>query len=482
MTDRLDPEWIARVTGGKLRRWSFQDVTGFSIDSRTIRPGEFFIALRGERTDGHLFLGEAFQRGASGALISRDLELGESFRNIIAVEDTRAALHQLARAYRQRFPVPVIGVTGSSGKTTAKELLFSILAQRFKAYRSPGNYNTEYGLPLAILGMPADVDVGIFELGLQRPGEVGWLAEILGPTVGIITGLGDAHLGFFRDREELAESKWELIGKLPQDGLAVINLDSPHLQKRMRGDSPSPLPSRQRDLMRNYPGSDDRDYAISFGIEGEADYRALSIDDTQLEGLWFTLKTPQGEFSVGSKLLGRFNVYNILAAAAAALRLGATPPDVQRAVGEFRPPRHRMELRRSPLGLIIDDSYNANPASTRAALTALANLRTRRRTIFVFGDMKELGKRAVEFHREIAEIIDGLGLNSVFTLGELAGETGEALLKRGWGDRIVAAEGMEELREALLSRLDDDQNLILVKGSRAMELDKLVELISQAVR
>lgn len=454
MIDWLSIDWIAWVTGGKLQRYRHASIASFSIDSRTLRPGEFFIALKGERTDGHLFLKEAFRRGASGALVSRDIELEEGFYNIIRVEDTKAALQELARAYRDRFDIPIIGITGSSGKTTTKELLFAILTERFRAYRSPGNYNTEIGLPLAILGMPVESEVGVFELGLQRPGELGLLAEILKPTLGIITTIGDAHLGFFRDREELAENKWELIAQLPRDGPAVLNFDSPHLRRRI-----GPL---------------GHDCVISFGIGNEVDYRAVEIDDTRLEGLRFTLDSPQGGFRIESRLLGRFNIYNILAAAAAALELGASPEDVREAVARFHPLPHRMGLQRSLVGLIIDDSYNANPSSTKEALATLARLRTDRRKVFVFGGMLELGGRAVEAHREIAEVIDGLRLDMVFTLGELAGETGRVLVGWGWEEQVLMTDDKDKLREALISRLVDDRNLILVKGSRAMELDRLV--------
>lgn len=457
MIDPLDLDWIVEVTAGRLKRSQLVTVTGFSIDSRTLEPGELFIALRGERTDGHLFLEEAFRRGASGAIVSRDLR-GTNLFNIIKVEDTKAALQALARAYRQEFSIPVVGVTGSSGKTTTKELLFAILSERFRAYRSPGNYNTEYGLPLAILAMPKDTEVGIFELGLQRPGDISTLAELLQPTVGVITAIGDAHLGFFRDIEELAENKWALIAHLTQDGLAVINLDSPHLRRR-----------RGRFAR-----------TVSFGLEEEADYRASQLDEARLEGLRFILATPQGKFPIASRLLGRFNAYNLLAAATAALELGASPEDVQRAVAEFQPIPHRMELVPSRIGLILDDSYNANPMAVKEALRALVRLKAAQRKVLVLGDMLELGERAVAAHRELAESITevGLGLDLVFTLGELAGEAGKALLEGGWGERVVLTHSHDELKEALISRLQDERNLILVKGSRAMGLDELVATLA----
>lgn len=415
-----------------------------------------FIALKGERTDGHLFLEEAFRKGASGAIVSRE-PVGAGLFNLIEVEDTKEALQALARAYRRSFKIPIVGVTGSSGKTTTKELLFAILSKRFRAYRSPGNYNTEYGLPLAILAMPRDTEVGVFELGLQRPGDIGALAAVLEPTVGVITSIGEAHLGFFRDQEELAENKWELIARLPRGNPAILNHESLHLRRRM----------------------EQLERAISFGIADEADYRATEIDDTRLEGLRFKLGSPAGSFPIESRLLGRFNAYNILAAAAAALELGASPEDVQEAVAEFRPIAHRMELRRSKAGLILDDSYNANPSSTEEALATLAKLKTGRRKVFVLGDMLELGERAVAAHREIAELIAEMGLDLVLTLGELAAEAGKALIERGWGERVVITHSHDELKEALISRLGDGRNLILIKGSRALGLDRLVATLSR---
>ncbi|MCR4405136.1 MAG: UDP-N-acetylmuramoyl-tripeptide--D-alanyl-D-alanine ligase [Candidatus Acetothermia bacterium] len=448
-----------QVTRGQLQRPHPATISGFSIDSRTIKPGEIFVALKGERTDGHLFLEEAFQRGASGAIISRRVEAPGLF-NLIEVEDTLAALQALARAYRRSFRIPIVGVTGSSGKTTTKELLFSILSRRFRAYRSPGNYNTEYGLPLALLAMPKEAEVGVFELGLQRPGDIGRLAELLEPMVGIITAIGEAHLGFFQSIEELAENKWALIARLPRDGLAVVNRDSAYLQARRP-------PARVR--------------TVGFGLEAEAEYRASEVDDTSLEGLRLTLETPQGSFPIRSRLLGRLNAYNILAAAAAALELGASPDDAQRAVVEFRPVPHRMELRRSRVGLVLDDSYNANPTAVKEALRALSRLKASHRKILVLGDMLELGDRAVEAHRELAEAIIRADVELVFTVGELAAETGKALLERGWGERVVLTHSLDELREALLARLEEGQNLILVKGSRAMGLDRFVDGLSPSL-
>lgn len=489
-TPAITPGWIAEVTGGKLYRYRAgrARITGFSLDSRKLSPGEFFIALEGERTDGHLYLEEAFARGASGALVERaklePTHLGKSGGltafNIVVVEDTEIALWQLARTWREGFRIPIIGITGSSGKTTTKELLWRMLATRLRAYRSPGNYNTEYGLPLAILGMPPDAEVGVFELALQRPGEIGRLAELLRPQVGVITTIGDAHLGFFRSQEELAAAKWELIDRLEgveadtAGSMAIINLDVSYLRERAEG-------------LRGASARGGELKVIGFGLSSLAPcrYRAIEIDDARLEGLRFTLSTPQGALRVETKLLGKLNVINVLAAAAAALELGLglELDQVREALEGFRPVPHRMELVPSPLGLIIDDSYNANPSATRAALRALGRLKTEipMRKVVVLGEMLELGSHAPGAHRQLAREITAAGVELFFAIGELACETAQGLLELGWPpERVITTSSLVELEAALRERLStlDGHNLILIKGSRALELDRLVEALT----
>lgn len=460
----LTVEWIAQAVGGKLYRPDRPAaIIGFSIDTRTLRAGDFFIALVGRRTDGHRFLQEAFHKGASGALIhcrggaSPAPTTTTSFKNIVQVEDTRLGLRRLAHAYRQLFNIPIIGITGSSGKTTTKELLYEILNEKFLVYRSPGNFNTEYGLPLALLNMPQDTQMGVFELGMQRRGEIKELADILQPTIGVITTIGDAHLGFFKNRDEIARAKWELIDALPEEGLAVLNKDSLQLCK-LASDK---LKGRK----------------IEFAIESEADYQARDIRDRDLSGLSFEVNSPNGSFTLSSKLLGHFNAYNILAAVAVAAELGVNFKSIRKAVRGFKPIPHRMELKRSKWGSILDDSYNASPSATSQALLTLSRLKTPFKKIFVFGDMRELGKFAKQEHQQIADHIAKLKIDQVFTLGELAAKTAKALIERhGWSpERVKITQNLEELKSALTATLKGDQNILLIKGSRAMELDKLAD-------
>ncbi len=454
-------EQIAQIVRGQLHQPDPAcRITGYSVDSRCLKPGEFFVALPGVQTDGHLFLEEVFQKGASGALVRHIPATLKRFHNCVQVTDTLQALQQLAIVYRQQLEIPLVGITGSSGKTTTKELAYALVSQKYRAYRSPGNYNTEIGLPVALLNMPAQTEVGIFELALQRAGELQTLTEIARPTMGVLTSIGDAHLGFFRDREELARAKWELVERLPPQGVAVLNFDVPYLVEWARR-----LPTR----------------VVGFGLENpKAHVRAERIRDDRLDGLEFEVCTPIGSFTVRMQLLGQANVYNVLAAVAVAWELRMEAEQIQKALAQFKPIPHRMELVRSErLGLILDDSYNANPTSVKEALRTLARLQVPHRKIFVFGDMLELGDSSVELHRELADVIAELGIERVFTVGELARETALALRKReNWAaNRVISTSSLEELKEALLCELADDQNLTLVKGSRGMGLDRLVKAL-----
>ena len=455
-------EEIAALVEGRVHRPDpSKPITGFSIDSRTLQPGDLFVALPGTRTDGHLYIQDAFDRGAHGALVRvLPKPLDDAVCNCIEVRDPLEALQELAHAYRKRFSIPLIGITGSSGKTTTKELLFTILGEQYKAYRSPGNYNSEIGLPLALLGMPPEpgTEVGVFELALQNPGEIALLAKILEPSIGLITAIGDAHLGFFRDQEELARAKWALVESLPQSALAVLNFDAPFLRGWAEG-----LSCR----------------VVGFGIAGpDAPIRATRIDDTSLEGLRFEIVTPTAAFGVRTPLLGRPNVYNVLGAVAVALELGVPIESIQRALERFRPVPHRLELKRSArFGFILDDSYNASPTSVREALRTLAHLKVPgHQKVFVFGDMRELGAHSSRLHRDLAAFLDALGIDLVFTVGERAAETARALMEHpSWRGRVERALDGEEAVALLEARLDSPRNVILVKGSRAVGLDRLVE-------
>ncbi|MBI1730290.1 UDP-N-acetylmuramoyl-tripeptide--D-alanyl-D-alanine ligase [Candidatus Acetothermia bacterium] len=463
-------EKIAQWVQGQVYRPDpAKKITGFSIDSRTIKRGEFFVAVRGAQTDGYFFLEDAFQRGASGALVE---QLPEETRglctNLIQVQDSRRALQSLASSYRTCLNIPVIAVTGSSGKTTTKELIYAILAKHFRAYRSPGNFNTEIGLPLALLSMPPSAEVGIFELGLQHPGDIEALCKILTPTIGVITSIGEAHLEYFAGLDALANEKWQLAEFIAAHGAALfLNVDSTPLSER----------AKKIGLSRSAQ-------LLGFGIQDDAAaLRAENIEDVTLAGLRFEICTPDKKIPIQSRLLGRANAYAILAAAGTALYLDVPEEVIQRAVREFEPVQHRMELKESKrFGWVIDDSYNANPSSTREAIRALSRFETPLQKILIIGDMLELGDSAMELHRALADEVKKRDIKLLFTFGDSAAGLSRVLAaKRDWSSkRAIHCTSQEELFKRLENLLTNHQNLILVKGSRGMQLDQLVERLVES--
>ncbi len=456
---------IAKMAGGRLDQPDAKrKITGFSIDSRTIKQDEFFVAIRGAQTDGHFYLEEAFRRGASGALVERLPVLSQAgFCNLIVVENSLAALQRLASEHRDLFNIPLVAITGSFGKTSVKELCHTILAKKFKAYRSPGNLNSETGLPLALLAMPQSTQIGIFELGLQHPGDIKALCKILKPTLGVITGIGHAHLEHFASLEALADEKWALAQNILEQGnLLVLNCDS--------------QPVFERALLIN---SSQAKKIIKYSIfNNHAEIRAAAINDTNLNGLEFKITTPDESFSVRSPLLGRAHVYSILAAAGVAFSLDIPSAQIAQGIADAKPAPRRMELKESKrFGKIIDDSYNANPHSMREAIYALGRFEGEHRKVLVLGDMLELGRSSEALHLALADEIDKSDIDFLITIGSLSAKLAEALSqKSSWNldRRAVHCRSHAEILDFLIGSLPNDKNLILVKGSRGMELDILV--------
>lgn len=454
----LTPQWIAKSTDGKLIRGVPAAVKGFSIDSRTLQPGQVFVALKGPNHNGHDYLDEAFERGAGAAVISE----GESARankhpNLVLVSDTKGALHEMAKAYRMLFQMPLIGVSGSVGKTTTKELLGRLLQTRFNAYYSPGNFNNEIGLPLSLLNMPFGTHTGVFELATQRPGELKPLANLLGPSISVITAITDAHRGFFESEEQLVNEKWSLVDALPlAGGIVVVNADHPQLWSRA---------TNQR-------------FRLDFGIERKAAaFRAEDIQDLGLKGMSFTLVYPNGKMPIRTQLLGRHNLYNILAATAVAMEMRVDVQAIREVVAQMPPYPHRMQWKSSSLGIIVDDCYNASPSAVKAALHTLSAIESEKNKVFVFGDMGEQGEDAVAVHQQVARWVTDANIKQVFTVGELAAETARTLQKQhGWSpSHAQVARTLDELEAHLKQSLPSENNLILIKGSRSMALDQLVD-------
>jgi len=438
---------------------------GFSIDSRTIRPGELFFAIVGTTKDGHEFVGEALHKGACAAVVGRVVDGGDSRRQIV-VTDTLAALQQLAREVRRRWGKQVIGITGSSGKTMTKELTALMLsAEGARVVKTVGNYNNAYGLPLSLLQMisegrrPEETDYVVLEMGMSARGEITHLCSIAHPTVGVVTNVGPAHLAFFSSVEEIAEAKAELVDSLPPDGVAVLNADDRRVA-RMRW--------RQPVAVR------------TFGIESEADVKARDIRLHGVEGMSFQLITPRGEVAVRTPLVGRHQVSNILAAAAVADHFQIGLEAIARCVAQARPYSLRGEIVRFPQHfVVIDDSYNSNPRALGEMVATVASINGVGRRIVVAGEMLELGEHAAELHRHCGREIAQRGIDVLIGVRGHARELIEGAQEAGMAPE--ASHFFDTIEDATRWLFDNVRSgdLVLVKGSRGVRLDRVVSHLRQ---
>jgi UDP-N-acetylmuramoyl-tripeptide--D-alanyl-D-alanine ligase len=450
----FDVRTVAAVTGGQIIH-NGADVTiqGFSTDSRTLQPGELFIALRGERFDGHDYIAQALRHGAA-ACLSEEVIAGLTIP-VVQVRDTLTALGDLAQAVRSRFSGPVVGITGTTGKTTTKEMLAAILARRGPGLKSAGNFNNLIGVPLTLFGLTREHRWAVIEMGMSARGEIARLAQIAAPQLGVITNVGAGHLENLGGISGVARAKGELFIQLPAGGTALINVDDPQICQL-------PLANGVRRVL--------------FGSAPEAQVRATEVSATN-GTVTFTLHLPDARVAVQLPLPGRHNVQNALAAAAAAWVLDVPVDDIAAGLAEFKPCPGRMELiELADDVLILDDSYNANPLSMRAALDALHDLGRPGRRFAVLGDMLELGHAARDLHREVG-LLAATRADWLFTLGELAGDIAAGAADHGLDStRIVASTTVETLISQLRPLLRPGDR-VLVKGSRGMRMERITALL-----
>ncbi len=418
-----------------------------SIDTRELDDGDLFVAVKGENFDGNDFIADAHAKGAAGALVTRraEIELPQ-----LKVKDTRAAFGQMARAWRENFGIPVVAVTGSNGKTTVKELIASILSCRRNVCVTEGNLNNDLGVPLTLMTLAEEHEALVAELGANHAGEIDYLSRLVQPTVGVITNANSAHLEGFKSIAGVAAAKGELLDHLPRAGTAVINADDTYC---------SDWRARSR-----------AETILTFGFSAGADSTVVGDISAGISGCDFTMQLPEGErVDIELPLAGEHNVLNALAAAAAAFALGTTEEDIVSGLNSAHAVKGRLNVLRGKSGAaVIDDSYNANPGSVRAALDYLANATGKR--ILILGDMAELGSDAEELHREIGRYASER-CDVLLTLGPLSRNAGE-----DFGSAAQSFDEVSELGAAIEGLLDDDVT-ILIKGSRVMGLDRLVDLL-----
>lgn len=421
---------------------------GCSTDSRTLESGALFFALRGEQFDGHRFLVEAGRRGARGAVVDARAEV-DTRVPLLPVPDTRTALGELARTWRERFKIPFVAVTGSNGKTTVKEMVAAILSPLAPTLVTRGNLNNDIGVPLTLFGLAPEHRYGVVEMGANHPGEIARLARLVQPDVAVITQCAPAHLEGFGSVEGVARAKAEIYAGLRPGGCAVLNVDD--------------------DFAGYWRGACAGLRQVGFGLASGADVTAVDIRAAGA-AMEFVLMTGAGRVPVTLHLFGRHNVVNALAAAACAHALGVTPDRIAAGLGAVRAVKGRLQVKAARNGArVIDDTYNANPASLDAALAVLADFPGRR--WLVLGDMGELGGSAPDLHARAGRAARDAGVTKLFALGPLSRNA-----LPGFGAGATHFDAPEPLLAELAPALAPDVT-VLVKGSRAMAMERVVNAI-----
>jgi UDP-N-acetylmuramoyl-tripeptide--D-alanyl-D-alanine ligase len=464
--------WVAKTVGGTLRSADPEVPIGDVLtDSRSLRAGDLFVALRGPRFDGHSFVGDVLDRGAAGAIVeagsaerdpahgSRQAGPGSSLRRVIEVADTLRALQDLAHAVRLAAETRVIAITGSAGKTTTKETIAEMLATRYRVVKNKGNLNNHIGLPLSLMQLRTRPDVAVMELGMNHAGEISRLVEIAEPDIRVWTNVGDAHLGFFASSDAIADAKSEILQRATAATLLVCNADDPRVMTRVR----------------TFPGR-----TMTFGTAEGATVRASSIADRGVDGIRARVTTPGGERVFETPLLGRGNLANVLAATAVALDAGIALDAIADVAARLRPADRRGAVSRLPGGItLIDDSYNSSPTALRRALDVVAHESRCERKIAVLGEMLELGDHAPALHDECGRAAAAAGVTLLFAIGGApARALADAAIDAGMPPEAVSYFAQSADAVALIAAQVRRGDLVLVKGSRGTRTDLVADRLA----
>jgi UDP-N-acetylmuramoyl-tripeptide--D-alanyl-D-alanine ligase len=453
-----------RQAGGRIAAGeSSREFSGVSIDTRTIAAHELFIALRGERFDGAVFVTAALDKGAAGVVVPHgwlagqpDAAVQAAGTVVIEVDDTTAALQTLGHAVRRESGTKVVAITGSAGKTTTKEITGELLATRFRVVRNRGNFNNHIGLPLSLIELRERPEVAVVELGMNHAGEISTLVRIAEPDVRVWTNVGDAHLGFFSSVDAIADAKAEILEGALASTLLVANADDDRIAARM-------------------PTFSGR--VSTFGIDRAATIRATGVVDRGIEGTTAHVTTPTGDTNLEVPLIGRGNLMNVLAATAVAVEFEIPLDVVAGEVSRLRPASHRGDVVRLSMGAtLVDDSYNANPTATKGALDVLARSTAAGRRIAVLGEMLELGVQSKRLHEDVGRAAAATGVDVLFTVGGPSAEAmGAAAVEAGMASRTVRHFPTSDEAAVALAATLARGDLVLVKGSRGVKTDRVVE-------
>jgi len=461
-----------KVLAGESSGWMKQPIRYISMDSRSIRPGDLFLAMKGDRFDGHDFVGAALSRGAVGAIVHDAYPLGalavkpaskRAVPFILGVRDPLFAYQQLATHHRSRFDIPVVAVTGSNGKTTTKEMVASVMAHRWKILKTEGNLNNRIGVPQTLFRLTGHHEGAVIEMGVDQIGQTTRLCEMARPTIGVITNIGPDHLEFFGSMEGSAQSKAELLDWLPSDGTAVLNADDPYY---------------------DYLAARARCRVMSFGLSAKADVRATDVKSDGRNGSIFRLLLP-GKVRhtiVRIHVQGTHNISNALGAAAVGAVLGLPGAVIAQGLSRFRPAAMRSQVFVSHGVTVINDCYNANPASMKAAVQLLVQRGEGRRKIAVLGDMLELGADAVSLHEDVGAFVAQQGIDQLIVCGMLGRSLAEGAERAGFDrDRIVLVPDASAAAAAVKAVVKQG-DVVLAKASRGMKLEQVVQALQGTKR
>lgn len=433
-------------------------------DSRLVRKGDLFIAFQGERFDAHTFVPKVLAQGAVCAIVQEDYRLPPAPKRtgvpmLLGVRDTLESYQRLATHYRNRFPIPVIAITGSNGKTTTKEMVAQVVAQRWKTLKTEGNLNNRIGVPQTLFQLAPRHQAAVIEMGVDQQGQTARLCEIARPTIGVITNIGPDHLEFFGSMEGSAQAKAELLDHLPQDGAVVLNADDEYF---------------------DYLAARAQCRVVAFGVSPKAAIRAANIRVDEKGGTVFGLVVPgkSRQTEIRIRTQGQHNVSNALAAAAVGYALGLSGTAIAEGLAKFRPAAMRSQISFSHGVQVVNDCYNANPASMKAAVQLLAELGRGKRSIAALGDMLELGTDSKRMHREVGAFLAAQGIGHLLACGVLGRELAEGARQAG-----MASDSITELPDAAaaavaLARMVRQGDVVLVKASRGMRMEQVVDALT----
>jgi UDP-N-acetylmuramoyl-tripeptide--D-alanyl-D-alanine ligase len=454
--ERVNLNELLAATGGKPSGCDADPVTfsRVAIDSRTVEPGDLFWALRGERHDGHNFIAEAARRGAVGCVVESTSTVPRGLPAAV-VADTIQGLKDFAHWYRQRRDALVVGVTGSVGKTTTREMIYSVLNARFDGCRSQKNYNNHIGLPLSVLDMHDRHEFAVLEMGASRVGEIRELAAVATPEIGVVTGIGLAHLEGFGSLEQIVHAKGELLEALPAAGFAVLNGDDPNCQSLTRR-------ARCRTL-----------------TVGQQSHNTFFASGVESVGPELRFQADGGAFTV--RAAGRHHLTGALASVAIARELGLTTRQIAEGLSRFTPVNGRCQVRNLETSTLIDDTYNANPTSMEAACRLIGEWKSVGQKILVLGDMAELGNQSTDWHRAIGRTAAQMRIDRLAVMGQHAADVTRGALEQGMNSNQVAECDSLDVLLTVLDCWSEAGNVVLVKGSRFMQMERVSEwLIRQA--